>query len=70
MVVCGTLFMLMRKYEEKWGSVRKIESRFYFAKTADFVEKTGGMSTLEAEELIRERAKVFLEEKDYLLERW
>jgi len=34
------------------------------------VEKTGGMSTLEAEELIRERAKVFLEEKDYLLERW
>ena len=42
----------------------------YFAKTADFVEKTGGMTTLEAEDLIRERAGVFLEEKDYLLERW
>ena len=154
--VVGTLFMLMKKYEEKWRSVRKIDEvplwgnavggepepvkvtlellkirakelfvqnemvlkralseetfegvkkalktfdfddvlwshvlfdgavayregvlseaeplvSLYFAKTADFVEKTGGMSTLEAEELIRERAKVFLEEKDYLLERW
>ncbi|ASJ10066.1 glycosyltransferase [Thermococcus sp. P6] len=42
----------------------------YFAKTADFVRKTMDMSTLEAEKLIEERAKVFLEEKDYLLERW
>lgn len=42
----------------------------YFAKTADFVEKTEEMSTLEAEKLIEERARVFLEEKDYLLERW
>ena len=42
----------------------------YFAKTADFVKKTMDMSTLEAEKLIEERAKIFLEEKDYLLERW
>jgi len=42
----------------------------YFAKTADFIEKTMDMSTLEAEKLIEERAKVFLEEKDYLLESW
>ncbi|ASJ07918.1 glycosyltransferase [Thermococcus siculi] len=42
----------------------------YFAKTADFVKRTMDMSTLEAEKLIKERAKVFLEEKDYLLERW
>ncbi len=42
----------------------------YFAKTADFVRKTAEMSTLEAEKLIEKRAKVFLEEKDYLLERW
>jgi hypothetical protein len=42
----------------------------YFAKTADFVRRTMDMSTLEAEKLIEERAKVFLEEKDYLLERW
>ncbi|WP_048151350.1 glycosyltransferase [Palaeococcus ferrophilus] len=42
----------------------------YFAKTADFVKRTMDMSTLEAEKLIEERAKVFLEEKDYLLERW
>ncbi|AIF69440.1 glycosyltransferase [Palaeococcus pacificus DY20341] len=42
----------------------------YFAKTADFVEKTREMSTLEAEELIGERAEIFLKEKDYLLERW
>ena len=42
----------------------------YFAKTADFVKKTMDMSTLEAEKLIEERAKIFLEEKDYLLEMW
>ncbi|NJE25887.1 glycosyltransferase [Thermococcus sp. MV5] len=42
----------------------------YFAKTADFVEKTRDMSTLEAEKLIKERAKTFLDEKDYLLEHW
>jgi len=42
----------------------------YFAKTADFVKRTMEMSTLEAEKLIEERAKVFLEEKGYLLERW
>lgn len=42
----------------------------YFAKTADFIEKTMEMSTLEAEKLIEERAKVFLEEKGYLLECW
>ncbi|WP_456366887.1 glycosyltransferase family 2 protein [Thermococcus sp.] len=42
----------------------------YFAKTADFVKKTMDVSTLEAEKLIEERARVFLEEKDYLLERW
>ncbi|WP_457742368.1 glycosyltransferase [Thermococcus sp.] len=42
----------------------------YFAKTADFIKKTMNMSTLEAEKLVEERAKVFLEEKDYLLERW
>ncbi|WP_457751340.1 glycosyltransferase [Thermococcus sp.] len=42
----------------------------YFAKTADFIKRTMDMSTLEAEKLIEERAKVFLEEKDYLLERW
>jgi len=42
----------------------------YFAKTADFVKRTEDMTTLEAEKLIEERAGVFLEEKDYLLERW
>ena len=42
----------------------------YFAKTADFIEKTMEMSTLEAEKLIEERARVFLEEKNYLLDRW
>ncbi|NJE05009.1 glycosyltransferase [Thermococcus sp. M36] len=42
----------------------------YFAKTADFVKRTVEMSTLEAEKLIEERAEIFLEEKDYLLERW
>ncbi len=42
----------------------------YFAKTADFIEKTMEMSTLEAEKLIEERARVFLEEKRYLTEKW
>ena len=42
----------------------------YFAKTADFVKRTMKMSTLKAEKLIEERARIFLEEKDYLLERW
>ncbi|GAB6101617.1 glycosyltransferase [Thermococcus atlanticus] len=42
----------------------------YFAKTADFIEKTMEMSTLEAEKLIEERAQVFLEEKTYLTEKW
>ncbi|WP_456394909.1 glycosyltransferase [Thermococcus sp.] len=42
----------------------------YFAKTADFIEKTMEMSTLEAEKLIEERARVFLEEKTYLTEKW
>lgn len=42
----------------------------YFAKTADFVEKTGEMSTLEAERIIERRAEIFLEEKGYLLSRW
>ncbi|AFK21622.1 glycosyltransferase [Pyrococcus sp. ST04] len=42
----------------------------YFAKTADFVMRTMDMSTMEAEKLIRERARVFLREKGYLIERW
>ncbi len=42
----------------------------YFAKTADFVEKTKELTTAEAEKIIQERAKIFLEEKDYLLEKW
>ncbi len=42
----------------------------YFAKTADFIEKTMHMSTLEAEKVIEERAKIFLEEKPYLVEHW
>ncbi|WP_461866731.1 glycosyltransferase [Thermococcus sp.] len=42
----------------------------YFAKTADFIEKTKDMSSLEAEKLIEERAEVFLEEKPYLIEKW
>ncbi len=42
----------------------------YFAKTADFVKRTMDINTLEAEKVIEERARVFLEEKDYLLERW
>lgn len=42
----------------------------YFAKTADFVIKTMDMPTVEAEKLVRRRAKVFLEQKDYLIERW
>ncbi|AHL23251.1 glycosyltransferase [Thermococcus nautili] len=42
----------------------------YFAKTADFVRRTLDASTEEAEKLVRERAKVFMEEKDYLLELW
>ncbi|MFA4661426.1 glycosyltransferase [Pyrococcus kukulkanii] len=42
----------------------------YFAKTADFVIKTMDMTTMEAERLIRERARTFLKEKDYLIERW
>lgn len=42
----------------------------YFAKTADFVEKTRDMSTLEAERIIERRAEIFLKEKDYLLSKW
>ena len=42
----------------------------YFAKTADFVKKTKDMTTAEAEKLVLKRAEIFLEEKDYLLERW
>ncbi|MFA4646232.1 glycosyltransferase [Pyrococcus kukulkanii] len=42
----------------------------YFAKTADFVIKTVDMTTIEAERLIRERARTFLKEKSYLIERW
>ncbi len=42
----------------------------YFAKTADFVEKTRDMTTEEAEKLVLKRAETFLKEKDYLLERW
>ncbi|AEH25066.1 glycosyltransferase [Pyrococcus yayanosii] len=42
----------------------------YFAKTADFVIRTMEMSTMEAEKLVRERARVFLREKPYLVERW
>jgi len=42
----------------------------YFLKTLDFVMSTRDMSTEEAEELVRKRARVFLEEKPYLIERW
>jgi len=42
----------------------------YFAKTADFVEKTKDMTTEEAEKLVLKRAETFLKEKDYLLEKW
>ena len=42
----------------------------YFAKTADFVKKTKDMTTAEAEKLVLKRAEIFLEERDYLLERW
>ncbi|CAB50638.1 glycosyltransferase [Pyrococcus abyssi] len=42
----------------------------YFAKTADFVIKTLDMPTIEAEKLIKERARTFLREKDYLINKW
>jgi len=74
MVVCGTLFMLMRKYEEKWGSVRKIDEVPLWGNAVggepEPVKVTLELLKIRAKELIRERAKVFLEEKDYLLERW
>ena len=54
------------------GIIKNAESLIplYFAKTADFVIKTLDLPTVEAEKLVRKRAKVFLQEKDYLIERW
>ncbi|AEC51385.1 dolichyl-phosphate mannoosyltransferase related protein [Pyrococcus sp. NA2] len=56
----------------KNGVIKNAESLIplYFAKTADFVIKTWDMPTIEAEKLVRKRARVFIEEKGYLIERW
>ncbi|HPC25739.1 MAG TPA: glycosyltransferase, partial [Fervidobacterium sp.] len=43
---------------------------FYFARTADFVEKTRDMSTLEAEALIDEQLEAFKEEKPKIVQEW
>jgi len=56
----------------KRGVLKTLESLvpLYFAKTANFVEKTKDMNSLEAEQIIEERARTFLKEKNYLLARW
>ena len=43
---------------------------FYFARVADFVEKTERISNDEAEKIIQDQLEEFLKMKDYLKKRW
>lgn len=43
---------------------------FYFARVADFVEKTGNMNSVEAEKIIDEQLEMFREQKKNFVKRW
>ena len=45
-------------------------SPLYFARIASFVNQTREMSNEETEETVQEQARMFEEEKAYLLSRW
>ena len=42
----------------------------YFARVASFVNRTKDMTNEQAEVILEEQAKVFEEQKDYLIKRW
>ena len=48
----------------------RIMSPLYFARIASFVNRTRKMSNEETEEIVQEQARMFEEEKGYLLRRW
>ncbi len=43
---------------------------FYFARVADFVERTRDMDSIEAEKIINEQLEIFHQQKDRLAKRW
>ncbi|MFN3284379.1 MAG: glycosyltransferase [Pseudothermotoga sp.] len=43
---------------------------FYFARVADFVERTRDMDSIEAEKLINEQLEIFCQKKEDLAKRW
>jgi len=66
-----TVYSVALKYKEtrEEETIRDLLG-FYFARTADFVEKTRDMSTLEAEALIDEQLEAFKEEKPKIVQEW
>jgi len=67
----NTVYSVALKYKETMEeeTIRDLLG-FYFARTADFVEKTRDMTTFEAESLIDEQLEAFVEKKQKVVERW
>jgi hypothetical protein len=70
---CRILYDLAAAYHHWQGNrdlLVSLMTPLYFARIASFVNRTAGMSTDEAEEVVEEQAQVFEEMKDYLVSRW
>ncbi|TYB96786.1 MAG: glycosyltransferase [Kosmotoga sp.] len=64
-----SLMIKYRKASEK-KNVISLLLPLYFARVADFVEKTEGISSKEAEKYVKEAAECFMEKKADLVKRW
>jgi len=58
------------KWKRDRGKLVEIMRPLYYARVASFINRTGDMSTQEAEKLIDEQAQIFEELKPYLLKIW
>jgi len=66
------VYSLMIKYRKvsKRTSVISLLLPLYFARVADFVEKTKELSSKEAEKYVKEAVECFIEKKPDLIKRW
>lgn len=65
------VYDLALKYREKKDEESILNLLpFYFARVADFVEKTKDMDSVEAEKLINEQLEIFQEHKKVFVKRW
>lgn len=58
------------KWKRDRGKLVEIMRPLYYARVASFINRTGDMTTQEAEKVIDEQAQIFEESKPYLLKIW